>query len=126
MYNSYGVNQETIALKLDIENISQNIDKSINLGLIINELVSNSLKHAFPNGRKGKISIKLFSETNDCLTLFFSDNGIGLPKDLDFQNSKTLGLQLINTLIDELDGTIKLEKRNGTKFKIIFKNINKE
>ncbi|MGB9929063.1 MAG: sensor histidine kinase, partial [Methanosarcina sp.] len=112
------------------------------LGMIINELVSNSFKYAFPDNDKGTIQIKLFSEeTTDKLnnkksqgqpnqshtryTLIVSDDGIGIPENLDIENSSTLGLQLVNILIDQIDGCIELKRENGTEFFIWFNNLEK-
>ena len=95
-------------------------EMAISCGLIVNELVSNSLKHAFPEDRKGEICINFHSD-NDRYSLIVSDNGIGFPKDLDFRETQTLGLQLVCTLVDQLGGSIKLNRDGGTQFKITFK-----
>ena len=92
-------------------------------GLIINEIISNSLKHAFPDGRKGKICIVLRSEKDGKFKLNISDNGVGLPKDLDIHNTESLGMQLITMLVDQLQGTLTLDRNQGTSFKIIFKEL---
>jgi len=122
LFQSYGTNTGKIALGIDVENIPLGIDYAIPCGLIVNELVSNSLKHAFPKDRKGKIYISFHSD-DDKFTLIISDNGIGLPKDLDFRNTETLGLQLVCTLTDQLEGSIKLNKDGGTEFKITFTKV---
>jgi len=124
MLSSYGASATAISLKIKIKDVSLNIDKSVTCGLIINELISNSLKYAFSNRKRGMISIEGSAENDNKYTLIVSDNGIGFPKNLDFRATKTLGLQLICTLIDELNGTIDLESNGGTKFTIVFENIN--
>jgi len=96
------------------------INTSIPLGLIVNELLTNSLKHAFPDGRSGEIGIE-FQPVNNKFLLTVSDDGVGFPEDLDFQKTETLGLQLVNMLIKQLDGTIELDRSHGTEFKINFK-----
>ena len=107
------------------ENTSD-IDNAIPCGLIINELVSNSLIYAFPfaqgkpENKKGEININL-SSGDDSLTLIVRDNGIGFPEDLDFRNTETLGMQLVCTLTNQLKGTIELNSNGGTSFKITFK-----
>ncbi|MBM4241276.1 MAG: PAS domain S-box protein [Euryarchaeota archaeon] len=121
----YTVDPHLIKVKIDVEKIRMNIDTAIPLGLIINELVTNSIKHAFPKGRKGEISVKLFSE-GDKLTLTISDNGIGFPEDLDISKTDTLGLKLVNNLIRQVDGKIELDRSHGTEFKIIFKELKYE
>jgi two-component sensor histidine kinase len=89
--------------------------------LIINELVSNSMRHAFPEGREGKISIKMDSNGNDNYTVVVSDDGIGLPEDLDIQNVKSLGLKIVTALVGQLEGSIEHYSKGGAGFKITFK-----
>jgi PAS domain S-box-containing protein len=121
LFHSYGVNQDDIKLKIPIHEILLNINTAIPCGLIINELVSNSLKHAFPDGREGKICIDLhYLVTDNIFTLTVSDNGIGFLKDLDFRKTETLGLQLVITLVEQLKGTIELDRNAGTEFKVTF------
>jgi Signal transduction histidine kinase len=103
-----------------VDNVLPDVDPAIHCGLIINELVSNSLKHAFPRGKRGEIQIALSSDTDKKLTLVVGDNGIGFPKDLDFQNTESLGLQVVVTLVKKLKGTIELDRSSGTEFKIVF------
>ena len=109
-----------IALKMDLEDISLSIDSAIPCGLILNELISNSLKHAFPGDREGEIRIDLCSDSDDNITLIVSNNGVEFPADLDFRNTESLGLQLVNILTQQLDGTIELDRSSGTAFKIRF------
>ncbi len=89
-------------------------------GLMLNELVSNSLKYAFPDGRTGEIKIQLHADNERDLALIVSDNGVGFPKDLDWQNLKSLGLQLVNNLVEQLAGTVQLHRNSGTEFRITF------
>ena len=95
------------------------INTSIPLGLIVNELVTNSLKHAFPEGRNGKIDIN-FHLQDDKYLLEVKDNGIGFPKDIDYKNSDSLGLRLVTSLTEQIDGVIEFNNTSGTSFKIIF------
>jgi len=92
--------------------------------LIINELLSNSVKHAFPEGKKGEILVKLHSDKKGTITLVVSDNGIGFPDDIDFQKAQSLGLQMVNDLTRQIGGTIKLDRTGGTAFKVKF-SVNK-
>ena len=117
---SYGVNTNVIQLKTNLQDVFLGVDTAIPCGLILNELVSNCLKHAFPDGREGEICIELRSDSDGEFTLVVSDNGIGLPEDLDFRNTESLGLQLVNTLVNQLEGTIELDRRGGTAFEITF------
>ena len=124
LYCAYAAGSD-IKLTFDVMDVSLNMETAIPLGLIINELVSNSLIYAFPQGRNGEIHISLKSK-KDQFELTVSDNGIGFPEDLDFGNTKTLGLRLVIMLIDQLDGTIELHRDHGTKFNIKFKKLKYE
>ena len=119
LFSSYGVDENFIKPEINVENIFLNIDIAVPCGLIINELVSNSLKHAFVQGQKGKISIK-FHHQDEKYVLTVADNGTGFPEGIDFKNTKTLGLQLVNTLVKQLSGSIDIYRSSGTSFKIVF------
>ena len=121
IFYSYGIINSSIESVLDIKDINLNIDTAIPLGLIINELVTNSVKYAFPK-LNGRISIKLKSN-QDQMELTIADNGIGIPGGVDLESSKTLGLQLVNSLVNQLEGKLELDISNGTQFKIIFKQL---
>ncbi len=125
LLQSYGVNQELITLKIDIEKVFLNIDTAIPCGLIINELISNSLKYAFPQERNGLIEIKLSSDTDQRFTLTVKDNGIGFSKDLNPQKPTTLGLQLVKALTQQLEGDMALDESQGIEFKIKFSELKK-
>ena len=114
-----------IRLKVDIEDVSFNMETAIPCGLIINELVSNSLKYAFPDG-EGEITVSLmhYHDNKFCLTI--SDNGIGMPEDLDFKNTESLGFRLTNNLTQQLEGKILLDRSKGTQFRIIFEELEYE
>ncbi len=124
LFHSYAAYPETITLEINADDVFLGIDNAIPCGLIINELVSNCLKHAFPKGKKGKIRVELRSDRDlhagDKFILTLSDNGIGFPKGLDFRKADTLGLQLVTTLVKQLKGTIELDRDGGTEFKIAF------
>jgi len=120
LFNSYGVNTQEIRLGVKIRDALLNVNRAIMCGLIINELVSNSLKHAFPKRERGqRINIELYSESQRCL-LSVSDNGIGFPKDLNFRKTDSLGLQLVLSLTRQLEGSLQLNREHGTEFKIVF------
>ncbi len=119
LFQSYGVSMGSILLEVEVEKISLDIDAAIPCGLIINELVSNSLKHAFPEGQ-GKIRI-CFRSVDDSKELIVSDNGIGIPESVDLDTTQSLGLHLVKILAeDQLDGKISLERSEGTTFCITF------
>ncbi len=160
LFHSYSIDPSHVNFKLNIENVSLDINTAIPCGLIINELVTNSLKYAFPKFENEKvlipvtyscgpadetssslavkssdstvtsvdtisneISICLHSYKENKFILIVSDNGIGLPENIDFRNTKSLGLQLVTNLVNQLDGTIELDKNNGTKFKVLFNKL---
>ena len=119
---SYQLSSENITLEIDSDEIFINLEQASPLGLIVNELVSNSLKHAFTDGHKGEIHINLKRVNEDHIHLCFSDDGIGLPVSLDWRNLDSLGLKLVLNLAEnQLDGSIKMEVKNGTQFDIIFR-----
>ncbi len=120
LFQSYGVNSSLIGLKTSVDDFAVDIDTAIPCGLILNELISNSLKHAFPDGRAGEIHVELRSDNAGQFTLLVSDNGIGLPEDWGLRETESLGLQLVNTLVNQLGGTIELDGSGGTAFKITF------
>jgi two-component system, sensor histidine kinase PdtaS len=119
LFVSYGVNAKSIRLNINIGNNDMSVEIATICGMILNELVSNSLKHAFRNGGKGEIFISLRPEKNSYI-LIVRDNGIGFPKGLNFRKTKTLGMQLVMSLVNQLDGSIKLRRINGTEFRIAF------
>ncbi|MDO8869943.1 MAG: histidine kinase dimerization/phosphoacceptor domain -containing protein [Methanobacteriaceae archaeon] len=122
LLGTYASNPDLIELNINAEKIEINIDTVIPCGLILTELVSNAFKYAFPEERKGKITIDFYKE-RDLFTLKVSDNGVGLPKSLDYKNTKSLGLLLVNSLINQIDGDLTLETSEGTTFIIKFKEI---
>jgi len=126
LFTTYGVSTARIKLNIDIKHVSLPLDKAIPCGLIINELVSNSLKYAFPANKQGEIKIALHPTNENELELIVSDNGISMPEDIDFRNTESLGLHLVTILAkDQLRGKIKLNRTGGTEFKIKFKEMDK-
>lgn len=125
LFRSYDVNGSAIRSRINIENVSPGMDLAIPCGLIINELVTNSLKYAFPDGRKGEINIEFRQNNSNIYELFVGDNGVGISKDLDINNTDSLGLRLVTMLVnDQLEGEIDLKRDNGTNFSIKFKGEN--
>ena len=115
IFATYSSLSKNIKLKTNIMDVTFNMETAIPLGLIISELLVNSLKHAFPDF-KGEISIYLHVK-QDKIELIFNDNGIGLPKDFKIQKPKRLGLKLLKTLVEQLEGKIKLKIYHGTEFR---------
>lgn len=118
---SYAVSTDKVKLILNISKVVLGLDVSIPAGLIINELVTNSIKHAFNDGKTGFLSINLKSQNNTVI-LDVVDNGIGLPDNFDYRNTNSLGLQLVNTLVEQIDGTVEFKNRasGGTEVNITF------
>ena len=122
LFLSYGVSKADIRTKIDVRNVKLNIDTAIPCGLIINELVSNSLKHAFRDG-KGSMNIKLQSDEERQFTLTVEDDGPGLPNDFNFLTSNTLGMKLVHLLSSQIGGSIQFESNDGTKYVMKFNEV---
>jgi PAS domain S-box-containing protein len=122
LFQSHGVKTGTIELKINVDNVSLGILHAIPCGLLINELITNSLKYAFPDDRKGKISVSLHLNNENMVELKVSDNGVGIPSDVDFRKTESLGLRLVTILVEgQLKGKIDLDRSRGTEFIIRFK-----
>jgi PAS domain S-box-containing protein len=136
LFHTYRLGNTDISLIMDLEeNLFFDIDTAVPLGIIVNELISNSLKHAFPDRKKGEVRIKLHRDesiefeskdsesisTSTGFILTISDNGVGVPETLDIKNLESLGMQLVASLVDQLDGELELERDNWTEFTVRFK-----
>ncbi|MGC9516865.1 MAG: PAS domain S-box protein [Methanomicrobiales archaeon] len=125
LLSSYTINPEQIKINIDVRDISMDINTAVPCGLIINELITNSLKHAFPDPFEGSIDIKM-DKKEDEYVLEISDNGIGIPKEIDIKTNKTLGFLLINSLVKQLEGNIHIDRGKGTRFTVNFSEIKYE
>ena len=142
LLDSYNLKSSRISLKLDVEKIHLDMDVAISLGIIVNELVSNSMKHAFPSEKSGEIHISFCKKANftsnydnsglepSCTgknnlnyIITVSDNGKGIPDEVEFPNTDSLGFQLVNLLVEQIDGCVELNRSQGTKFTIWFRNM---
>lgn len=123
LYRTLVADPDRIRLDIDVENVKIDINTVVPLGLIVNELVTNSMKHAFPEGETGYIKVELCRKSEK-IVLKVSDNGIGFPKDLDYKNTSSLGLQLVNNLTMQIDGELELDRNQGTSFSLIFEEKN--
>ncbi len=121
LVHTYSINTKKIRLILTLDNLMLNLDTSIPCGLIINEIISNSLKYAFPDNRDGIIFVNL-KVVNNKVNIEVGDNGVGIPESVNIKNTQTLGLQLVDTLVEQINGTIKLSRKKGTIFSIEFNN----
>lgn len=122
LFYSYNIKEAQITPVLEIENVNLNMETAVPCGLIISELISNSLKYAFPNEMKGEICVSLKS-VGDKYELIIRDNGIGLPEALDLNNLESLGLLLVNNLTEQIEGKITINKSHPTQFKITFREL---
>ncbi|KUG05633.1 hypothetical protein ASZ90_016940 [hydrocarbon metagenome] len=116
---TFGIEPGRIALDIHAEGVFLPIDQAVPLSLITNELLTNSLKHAFPEQRNGKVHISMVPE-NGTLRYRFHDDGVGFPPGLDFRNTESLGLQLVNGLVGQILGSITMQREGGTGFEIVF------
>jgi len=121
LFRSYEISSSAIKSIINVENVFLKIDVAVPCGLIINELVSNSLKYAFSTNKEGEIQVELYSEDNRGFVLVVADNGVGLSQDFSLQEPKTFGLELVKNLaVNQLKGNIKISGNSGTKFRITF------
>lgn len=121
---SFGNLADDVRVSVDVDNVSLNTDTAIPCGLIINELVSNSIEHAFPEGSRGEVGITVNRDANGDIEMAVADNGIGLPEGFDFRNNSSLGMDLVVLLAEnQLGGKIEISTINGTEFRIKFKEV---
>ncbi len=120
---SYNVDAQSISFYIDVEVFSLNIESALPCGLIVNELITNALKHAFPNQRIGNIKLICHKNQENRVCLTIGDDGIGLAKDIDVDKITSLGLQLVYSLTKQLKGTIVIDRLEGTTFRLEFNEI---
>jgi len=120
LFRSYAGTGGRINLYVDVKNVHLDADRAIPCGLIVNELVTNALKYAFPAGRDGTIKIAMLQDDEN-YKLIVSDDGIGIPSGFDLAETESLGLQLVNMLTSQFDGQATLDTSHGTEFTITFK-----
>jgi two-component sensor histidine kinase len=114
-----GLSPDEVTLRYEMQDLSLPVEQAIPCGLILNELVSNALKHAFPTGA-GAIRIELRRLPDDLILLAVSDDGIGISTDFDPATSGSLGVQLVVSLVGQLDGRMEIEREPGAAFRIVF------
>ncbi len=117
---SYAVKPEQITLSMELEDVEISIDTAIPCGLILNELISNSLKHAFPGDRQGKIGVALSTVDGEKYLLTVNDNGVGLPEGLDYRKSRSMGMQLVVVLAQQLGSELFHDSSDGASFSLTF------
>jgi two-component sensor histidine kinase len=119
IFQSFSDSSKKIKLMLNLNDVNLNLDSSIPAGLIINELITNAIKHAFLNANEGEICLNLYNK-NGKIYFVIKDNGIGLPEKFDIKTTKTLGLQLVSALINQLGAEIKFKSQNKTGTEVSF------
>ena len=120
LLRSYVAGTSHIRLHTDLDELAFNVDTAIPCGLILNELLTNALKYAFPDSRQGEIRIELRGKNDGTFTFVVADDGIGIPEHIDFRNTESLGLQVVCTLVEQLGGMIDMERGPGTRFSMTF------
>jgi PAS domain S-box-containing protein len=123
LLRAYQLNRDNIALELNIDEVTLNIDTAIPCGLIVNELVSNSIKHAFPNNQLGTVRITMFADETHNFNLIVEDNGVGFPPNWNFKQSQSLGIQLVHVLTKQIKGKLELDHSLGSRFHVSFPGI---
>lgn len=121
LFRTYQTDTARISLKLDVDRANLDVNAAIPCGLILNELVLNAIKHAFPDERKGEITVELHENEGGSVRLTVRDNGVGLPEGIDIEHTDTLGLQIVALLAGQLDGRIEICRDGGTAFTLSFK-----
>jgi two-component sensor histidine kinase len=124
LFHNYSLSGARIRLDMDIQNVSLDVDTMIPVGLIINELVSNALKHAFTDTGAGTICVKLHAVDSDGYELLVKDDGIGMRKDYSLQSAKSLGMQIVSSFVSQLNARMEVAANNGTEFLITFRGNN--
>ena len=124
LFHSYNISNNRIQLQVLAEPISLNLETATPCGLIANELVSNTLKHAFPDGTTGTVSVECYQTGDREINLLVKDNGIGFPQNLDFRKTHSMGFQVVCTLTEQLEGTIEISREVGTSFHLKFNELN--
>ena len=120
LQSSFSKKSAAVHIGVEVDDLMLGVDSAVPCGLIVNELVTNCFKYAFPAERAGEIQISMTRSATEGLKLSVTDNGVGFPKNVDFKNTDSLGMQIINTLAEQLDGTIHMTNGTGTKFEICF------
>ena len=120
LMQSLNLKSNKTKLIIDIDNLKLNIKAAIPCALIINELITNSIKYAFPGNMEGEITVKLYRDNKGIFQLKVADNGVGIPDEIDFDTTRSIGLKIVRLLVNQLHGEINLSRLAGTQFEISF------
>jgi two-component sensor histidine kinase len=121
LYRSLVVDSESIQLHLDVAPVELDVSQAVPCGLLVNELVSNCLKHAFPDKRAGEVRVEVQAvDGGPALRLRVADNGVGLPADFDLRQLRSLGLQIVSDLVGQIQGRLEVGRGPGAVFEVVF------
>jgi two-component system, sensor histidine kinase PdtaS len=118
LFRSYGVSASRVQLRLEVDEVELSLESAVPCGLIVNELISNALKHAFPDGRQGEIRVTIERQAEQALTLLVADTGVGMPENVGFGTTRSLGLRLVRTLAEQLHAAVELNSGSGTQVRL--------
>jgi PAS domain S-box-containing protein len=121
LFHFYNISSDRVQLETALEGIRLDINSAVPCGLLASELITNALKHAFPNGRNGVLRIGLRRKKDGAVELKVADNGVGLPKNVDYRRAESFGLQIVALLAGQLEGILALDRKNGTAFTVVFR-----
>jgi two-component sensor histidine kinase len=123
LFRTYGLSPDRVGLEIDVKDLPLDINTAIPCGLLVSELVSNCLKHAFPEERKGAVLVGMKKQKDGSIELTVRDDGIGLQPEIDPSGSRTFGMQLVEMLVEQLRGKMKIDRSGGTLFTVCFKPL---
>ena len=122
LFSIFGVASQNVKTLFDLHGVKLGINQAIPCGLILNELISNALKHAFAESEEGEISVTASCSDQDLVEIIVCDNGKGISEEIDIDKAQTLGLRLVRGLVvDQLDGELTLSREQGTRYTILFR-----
>ena len=122
LFGSYQVSSSRIQSEAHVADVQLGVDDAVPCGLILNELISNALKYAFPDGREGLVRVEWTGkDSQGRMSLSVADDGVGLPPDIAFWSTQTLGLRLVRSLVKQLDGDVEIDRSQGTRITVTFK-----
>lgn len=120
LVHSYRTASANISLNVQCEPVRFDVDTAVSCGLILNELISNALKYAFPENQPGELNVNLWKAEGQSVHMVVADNGVGFPADLDPHHTQSLGMQIVGTLVEQLNGTLSMENNHGSRVEIVF------
>jgi two-component sensor histidine kinase len=120
LFRSYGVDDRQIRLRTELDPVGLELDDALPCGLLISEVISNSLKHGFPKGREGEVRMQLRHLSATTISVVLSDDGVGIPENVDWTTSRSLGLRLVRALAEQLRANLNIRSQGGTEVHLAF------